>query len=299
MNKLLTLIAICLLSFSCEDVVQIDVPSEDPRLIVNAVLRVDESEEFVPVEVSVTETSAFFGETPVTNVESAVIFYGVPLEDQPDLFESIFVSNLTEVDPGSGILVPDPNFSGDQRIRTQNVTPNTDFILLITFQDREYAARTTYQQAVPFDDVRQGDEILFDEDDIEIEITITDTPDVRNFYILDFDFGEFLALDDEFFDGQQFQFSYFYEQDLQPGSEVEISILGADQDFFNYVDLIVEQTQDDGGVFETPAATVRGNIFDVTDLDNIFVFDNVQQPEVFPLGYFAVVQEFRQTLTIE
>ena len=51
--------------------------------------------------------------------------------------------------------------------------------------------------------------------------------------------------------------------------------------------------------FETPVATVRGNIFDVTDLDNIDLFDNVEQPDVFPLGYFAVVQEYKQTITIQ
>ena len=77
-----------------------------------------------------------------------------------------------------------------------------------------------------------------------------------------------------------------------------ISILGADRDFFNYMNNLIEQTEEGFGVFETPAATVRGNIFDVTDLDNIDVFDNVEQPEVFPLGYFAVVQEYRQTITI-
>ncbi len=44
---------------------------------------------------------------------------------------------------------------------------------------------------------------------------------------------------------------------------------------------------------------LRGNIFDITDLDNIDLFDNVEQPEVFPLGYFAIVEEFKQTITIE
>ena len=98
---------------------------------------------------------------------------------------------------------------------------------------------------------------------------------------------------------QQFEFSYFYEKDLEVGTEVDISILGADLQFFNYVDLLVEQTQDDGGVFETPAATVRGNVFDVTGIDNNELFDNVERPDNFALGYFAVVQEFKQSIVIE
>ena len=72
-----------------------------------------------------------------------------------------------------------------------------------------------------------------------------------------------------------------------------------DQQFFNYMDLLVEQTEDTGGIFETPSGTVRGNMFDVTGLDNIEIFDNAGRPESFPLGYFAVVQEFKQTLIVE
>ena len=62
---------------------------------------------------------------------------------------------------------------------------------------------------------------------------------------------------------------------------------------------MVEQTQDDGGIFETPAATGRGNVFDVTGLDNDILFDNVNRPNDFPLGYFAVVQEFKETIIVE
>ena len=83
------------------------------------------------------------------------------------------------------------------------------------------------------------------------------------------------------------------------GETLEVSILGAEQQFFNYIDLLVEQTENDGGVFETPAATVRGNMFDVTGLDNIEIFDNVGRPESFALGYFAFVEEAKASLVIE
>jgi hypothetical protein len=53
------------------------------------------------------------------------------------------------------------------------------------------------------------------------------------------------------------------------------------------------------GPFSTPAATVRGNIFDVTGLDNEEVFDNVNRPDKFALGYFAVVQQYTRSITIE
>ena len=283
----------------CEDVIDVEVPTTAPRLIVNGLLRVDESLEFIPVEIKVTETNNFFEETPVTQLESAIIIYGQPNPDAPELLDNLATSSLAESETGSGIYIPDPTFDADQRIRTTSLLPNTVFILIIDHKGRKYAARTPYSKTVPFDNLEQGDETLFDEDDTEIKISFTDMLDQEDYYVFDFGFGEFLAFDDQFIDGQQFEFSYFYQKDLEPGQEVEISIMGADQQFFNYMDLLVEQTQNDGGVFETPAATVRGNVFDITGLDNSLIFDNVNRPEDFPLGYFAVVEEFKQTLIIE
>lgn len=278
----------------------VELQTTEPRLVVNGLLRVDFTQEFVPVEIQVSETTNFFEDNvPTTLDDNATIFYGQPNPDAPEIIENLAASSLTELEPGSGIYVPDPSFDGDQRIRTSSIFPNTVFILVMEHKGRRYSARTPFSFAVPIDNLEQGDETLFDEDDVEIKVTITDIPDINNYYVFDFEEGDFLALDDQFIDGQEFEFSYFPERDLQPGEALEVSILGADQQFFNYMDLLVEQTQDDGGVFETPAATVRGNIFDVTGLDNDLIFDNVNRPEAFPLGYFAVVQEFKSTLIIE
>ena len=282
---------------SCEDVIDVDLPNEEPRLIVDGLLRVDKSQEFIDVEITMKETSDFFEDNQPTQVESAVIAYGTPNEFGE--LDSLGFSSLAEREPGSGIYVPDPNFSSDQRIRTAAAEPGVVFILQVTHNDRNYFARTEYVPTVPLDDLEQGDNTLFDEDETEMIVTFTDIPDQNDYYVFDFGFGEFLALDDQFFQDQQFKFSYFYQTNLDPGDQVTVSILGATQEFYNYMDLLVEQTQNDGGVFETPISTARGNVFDVTDLDNIDVFDNVGQPELFALGYFAVVQEFRQTITIQ
>jgi len=300
MKKLLYLLCIAFCISSCEDVVDVELQTTEPRLVVNGLLRVDFTQEFVPVEIRVSETTNFFEDNvPTTLDDNATIFYGQPNPDAPEIIENLASSSLTELEPGSGIYVPDPSFDGDQRIRTSSIFPNTVFILVMEHKGRRYSARTPFSFAVPIDNLEQGDETLFDEDDVEIKVTITDIPDINNYYVFDFEEGDFLALDDQFIDGQEFEFSYFPERDLESGEALEVSILGADQQFFNYMDLLVEQTQDDGGVFETPAATVRGNIFDVTGLDNDLVIDNVNRPEAFPLGYFAVVQEFKSSIIIE
>lgn len=285
---------------SCEDVIDVELQTTESRLVVDGLLRVDIEQEFVPVVIRVSETTNFFENNIPTQLDdNAVIFYGEPDPSAPEIINDIKSSSLTELDSGTGIYVPDPSFDGDQRIPTSLITPNTVFILVMQHKGRRYAARTPFSTTVPINNLEQGTETLFDEDDKELKITITDSADIENYYVFDFEEGEFLALDDQFIDGQEFEFSYFVDRDLDIGQELEVSILGADLEFFNYMDLLVEQTENDGGVFETPAATVRGNVFDVTGLDNNLLFNNVNRPDAFPLGYFAVVQEFKQSIIIE
>lgn len=296
MKKLLISILTFTAITSCEDVIDVNLPEVETRLVVDGLLRVDKSEEFVDVRITMRETSVFFDENQPTQVENAVINYGV-LNDS-GLFESLSFSHLVEEAPGTGVYVPDPNFSSDQRIRTASAEPGVVFVLQVTHKGKRYFAQTEYAPTVPIDNLEQGNDTFIDDEETEVIVTFTDDGDNDNFYVFDFMYGEFLTVEDEFFQGQQFEFSYFYDDKVMAGQDVTISILGADEDFYNYMDLVLEQTQNNGGVFQTPVATVRGNVFDVTGLDNITVLDNVERPNDYALGYFAVVQEFSRTLTI-
>ena len=286
-----------LLLAACEDVIGVDVPSEDPRLIVNALMRVDIEEEFIPVEVRVTLTNNFFEEIPVADVESIIIISQA--FDEDGLSIGTGTSTLAELEPGTGVFTPDPTFDVDQRIPVSATEVDILYTMVIEYDERRYAAQTRYVPSVPIDSIEIGDGTLFDDEDTEVIVTFTDDPDRDNFYVFDFGFGEYLTTEDEFYKGQQFQFSYFYDQEFDPGTELEISILGADQSFYNYMDLLIEQTDDDQGIFQTPVATARGNVFEVTGIDNIDLFDNVGRPDEFPLGYFAIVQEYKASVTIE
>ena len=300
MNRILKIVSVSvfLVFLSCEDVVEIEIPQEEIRLVINGVLRVDESKEFLPVEIKVTETSAFFEENRVAQIENAVILYGTLDERAPE-FSTLAASNLAEKEPGTGIYIPDPSFSSDQRIRTAFLEPDMQFFFFAEYKGRNYGASTTYKKSVPFDNLGQGEETLFNEDEIELVISITDSEEPNQFYVLDFNNGEFLTLSDEFFNGQEFEFSYFLEEEAAAGDQIEISLLGSDQEFYNYTNKLLEQSDTDFNLFQTPATTIRGNVFDVTGLDNIFIVDNVDRPLEFALGYFAVVEQFKDSLIIE
>jgi len=295
MKKIAFILVLCILT-NCEDVIEVDTPSEAPRLIIEALLRVDRNETYIPVVVKLSQTNNFFEEIPVTSAESILIIY-TTYED--GIAINTGFSNLGEEVPGSGIYTPDPNFMNEQRITTGIVDFDVNFDLIINHEGRKYFSRTRFVPAVPIDNVVQGSGTLFSDDETEVIVTFTDNEERDDFYVFDFDLGNYLVTEDEFYQGQQFEFSYFYDMQFQAGSELTISLLGADERFYNYMNQLIEQSSEAQGPFQTPVSTVRGNIFDITDLDNIDLFDNVEQPNVFPLGYFAIVEEFKQTITIQ
>lgn len=258
---------------SCEDVIDVDLTSEDPRLIIDAMVRVNASEPFTKVVVKVRETSGFFDPIPAVSPDRITLTnlsISGGTTDPPELVEE---------EPGSGIF----SREFDTNYLTEGI-----LILQVFYEGDVYTATTSFVPSVPLDSLVQGDGFLFDEDDIEVILKFTDDGSRNDFYLFDFSFGNYLVSEDEFYQGQQFEFSYFYDDEVVPGDEVTISIMGVDEEFFRYMDKLIDQSGEDFGPFETPALTVRGNIVNSTG-----------SVEDFALGYFAVVQEYADSLVIE
>lgn len=261
------------LSTACEDVIDVEVPSEEPRLIIDALVRVDTTQSITNVKVRVSETASFFDEPMPVSLEQITLAGAILLEETP----------------GSGIYSRD--------VSTQALM-GEDLFLAIDYNDEIYAAFTDFAVAVPIDELSQGPGGLL-EDETELVIRFTDIPDVDNYYLLDMDQSEFLPTRDEFYQGQEIEFSFFYDDRLEPGTELEISLMGATSDFYSYMEKLIEQSDETFGVFETPAITVRGNILNATDIETISDLSDANLETNFPLGYFAVVQEYKQTIVVE
>ena len=252
----------------CEDVVEVDVPKDATRLAIDALIRVDTDEPITQVQVTAKETTSFFEEIGPAQLDQIALLNT----------STNTMTALVEEPNGSGRYIA--NWPTDQLI--QGVLQ-----LTIVYNNELYEANTAYVPSVPFDDLKEGDGTLFSEDETEILVSYTDDANRIDFYLFDFDFNEYLVSEDTFYQGQSFEFSYFYEEGLESGRELNISILGVDEAFYNYMNQLIVQSGGDQGPFQTPAATVRGNIINTSNSDN------------FALGYFAVCQEYAETIVLE
>ncbi|MFM1879670.1 MAG: hypothetical protein RLZZ241_2536 [Bacteroidota bacterium] len=282
-------------SLGCEEVIYLELPDDSPRLVVEGLVRVDRQEPFIPIRIKLMESSGYFDAVPAVQAENINIY--VERFENGNLI-STFTSSLAEEATGSGNYIPDPNATFDQRIPTFFLEDEVRFTLQIKYRDRQYLAQTWFVPVVPMNYLLQGKGTLQGGKDTEILVAFTDPPQNSNYYLFDFGSGKFLPTEDTYYQGQFFQFSYFYDEKIAPGTTVSVAILGADLNFYDYMRQLLDQSQREGP-FQTPAASTRGNIIDVTGIDNINQYDNAGQPEVFALGYFAVVEQHVSALVIQ
>lgn len=286
MERKIAILIVCIFQVACQDVIQIDAPAEAPRLVVSALIRIDGNEPTTTATVKVGLTSSFFGEMEAADLKQITI---INSDYTPSGPLDVNYITLLKTAPGQYEASKSTSFFTDGELQ-----------LNIEYEDQRYIATTRYAATVPIDSLAQGDGTLFEGNETEVMISFTDAPNREDFYLFDFDFNEYLVAEDIFYPGQPFRFSFFYDDRVKPGQELVISILGIDKSFFNYMNqLIIQGNSGDQGPFQTPSATVRGNIINVTELDNIDNFDNVGQHDNFALGYFAVSQEYTKTIVIE
>ena len=279
----LILLLVWLHFMGCEAVVDIETPVEEPRLVVDALIRIDTTLSSNIVRVKLTQTAPFFGSIQPAQVDQITLSN----LDNPGGDNQV----LLEETPGSGIY--SKPFPTDQLIRDR-------WLLQIDYEGELFVAESKFIPTSPIDNLEQGTGFIIDEEETEMIITYTDDPDRDDFYVIDFDLTNYVTTRDEFYQGQQFSFSFFYdEEEVLPGDELEISILSADERFYDYMSQILDQSDNDGGPFGTPTLTVRGNIINATEIDNEDTTNNVNDTDNFALGYFILSHSFTQTITIE
>ena len=264
MKKTYILFVLTLMIFSsCEKVIDIDVPSIEPKLIIDASFEV------------------YFDETPISakNV--------VKLTESADYFDEIIpvVSNatvfLTNLSDNTIISFVDSNADG-------NYEPDTDFIpadnieyeLTVIHNNETYKGKATKIKSTRIIDVEQGDETLFSGNEVEISVKIQDEINIENYYFFDFQNNNYSVIEDRFFDGQEYEVPNFYsEDDIILPTAVNIRMLGISKEYFTYLRILIGQSgQNGGGPFETVPTSLLGNMVNTTNENN------------FPLGYFHIAE---------
>jgi len=271
MKKLFRTICICLILISCEDVIEVNVNSVAPRLVIDASIHWLKGTSGNKQSIKLSLTAPYFDETipPATGANVSI----------SDSNSNTFV--FTE-DGSSGIY------------NNENFLPviGGTYTLNIMYDSETYIATEVMTPVVPIDSVEQVNDGGFSGEEIEIKAFYTDPQNIKNFYLFEFlvldnDTATLEVYEDKFTDGNQI-FAFYSDEDLESGNQLLIRNSGISERTYEYLNIILQQTDEDSGdPFETQPATVRGNCVNQTNSNN------------FPLGYFRVSETDVFTYTVE
>lgn len=269
MKKFIILLSIFLLN-SCEEVIEVDLISEQPRLVIDASINWYEGTNGNNQEIKLTLSAPFF-DNQIQPANNAI----VTITDQNNNTFNFIEEN------DSGVY------------KTTTFLPQIDeeYTLEIIYNNEIYIGTEKLKSVTPIDYIEQNNDGGFSGEDIEIKAYYTDPANQPNYYLYKFqsDIAVTPTLevyDDEFTDGNQI-FAFYTEEDLQVNDEVTIEHYGISKQYYDFMFLLLQQISDQGGgPFETQPASVKGNCI------------NSSNPNNYPFGYFRLSQAYQTTYII-
>ncbi|MFB1039662.1 MAG: DUF4249 family protein, partial [Polaribacter sp.] len=167
-----------------------------------------------------------------------------------------------------------------------NFTPIINFIpedaiayeLTVIYKNEIYKGNATKVKSTQIDSAIQGDETLFSGKEIEVKVAFKDNVDNENYYLFNFTNNLFLPLEDRFFNGTNYNFSFFYqEEEIEVPTNVTVTMSGITKDYFTYFRILQNQSgTSGGGPFQSVPSSLLGNVINTSNEAN------------FPLGYFHI-----------
>lgn len=273
MKKVLLLLVffISLFFTGCEEVVDVNLDSAPPKLVIEAAINWEKGTTGVQQTIKLTMSTGYF-ENQIPVVSGATIFV---TNSQDQKF------NFTEV-PKTGRYV------------CTNFKPviNEEYSLTVISNGNTYTAKETMKSVAPITRTEQNNEGGFTGKDIEVKAFYNDPAGESNYYLYKYVYSDkvastFYVDEDKFFQGNEF-FSISDDDELEVGDEIEITHIGISQQYYNYMNILVSIAGNNvGGPFQSPPATVRGNITNTTDKAN------------YPLGYFSLSETDTKKYIIE
>ncbi|VXB71053.1 conserved hypothetical protein [Flavobacterium sp. 9AF] len=274
MIRIIIKLSIAIIAFitflSCEDVVNIDLDTASPRLVIDAAIKWEKGSVGNNQIIRLTKTGGYYdSQTPIASGATVFITHNGNTYN--------FIEN-----PGTSEYIC-TNF---------NPVINDTYTLTVVYEGQTYIA-TDQLYATP--DITSIEQTVISgfggEDNIEIKFFYQDNGAEDNFYLIGFKntaiaFPEYGVVDDEFFQGNQ-MFG-LYIDDLKSNDELVLSLQGISSRYSNYMDKLLNIAGTDGGnPFTTAPATLRGNII------------NQNNPDNFPFGYFSLGEVDTENYTVQ
>ncbi|MEC3906278.1 DUF4249 domain-containing protein [Tamlana sp. 2201CG12-4] len=253
---------------SCQDVIDVSVPTAKPRLVVEASLDWEKGTTGNNQTIRLSTSAPYFDANKSQPVTGAQV-------------------KITNTDTSAEYIFTDMN-NGSYNISSFVPVINDRYTLEIIYNNEMYIATETLKPVSPIKRVEQTLEGGFYDDVLAVYMFWDDPEEEENYYLLKFIeegdlFHELEDYSDEFVNGNELDSFFEKERDdnddqaeFNPGDVVDLSLYGVSEAYYNYIKILIEQYDSGGDPFSAVPVQLKGNCINITTPDN------------YALGYFRL-----------
>ena len=248
---------------SCEEVVKVDLDTAPAKLVIDASINWEKGTSGNEQTIKLSTTTGYYSNV-IPSVSGAIVFI---------TNSSNTVFNFMEEVPNTGLYV------------CNNFVPviGENYLLTVNYAGQTYTASEKMIAVPEITNVTQRNDAGFNADEIEVKFFFQDNGSENNAYLTRYGttvnaFPEFEVFDDRFEQGNQ-MFGLYSNEDLKAGDTIDYTLYGISTPYYNYMNILLGIAGTNGGSpFQTPPATVRGNIINQINEAN------------YCLGYFRLCE---------
>ena len=277
MKNIQLLIVLIIASFtviSCEEVIDVELDTTTPRLVIDASIKWQKGTNGNNQKIKLTTSTDFYTET-------------IPVATGA----TVTVTNITLGTPETYFFTENGR-TGEYICNNFAPIINNNYALKIVYKGETYTSTSQFMATPEIVKTEQIQKPGFGGDAIyEIKFYFQDNAAENNFYLAgaknsNIVFPEYAVLSDEFTQGN-LMFAV-YQDELKKGDLVDYTLQGITEKYNNYMNKLVNLAgSDSGSPFATAPATLRGNIVNTTKLDN------------YPFGFFHLSEIDSASLIIQ
>ena len=276
--KCLTAITVIYLT-SCEDVIELEVPTETPRLVIEASIDWEKGTSGNGQSIKLSMSTPYFNSFETNPVTGASV-------------------KVTYDADGTVFHFADQN---NGWYTTTNFVPalNHTYTLEVVANGETYIAHEMLMPVPGIQEVDQSVEGGFDDELLDVNVYFYDPVSETNFYLIKFKeqgdmYPTLFDLKDEFTNGnlmtafyEKFDDEESDEEAFVPGDIVDIALYGISKQYYSYLHLLTEQEEYGGGPFSSTPVAVKGNCI------------NPAHPSNYAFGYFRLTEVAKTTYTFQ
>ncbi len=281
-KKTFFLLITVIMTISCTEVIDMELPEGEERLVVEANILWEKNTTGNEQEVKLSLT------TPYYNVN----------ERKPVTDATVIIINTT--------INETYNFTQDENgsYKTTTFQPNAnhDYLIRITYKGEIYEGAERLMMVPEIQDISQSKSEGQDDEVLEVKFFYQDAPDEENYYLTGFKterdlFTTFDLTKDEFINGNLIKETWekiddtdtSENEELKKDDVVSIVHQGISEQYYVYMNILINQynSGQGGSPFQAIPVKLKGNIVNVTNKDN------------YCHGYFNVSEVSKAVYTVQ